>query len=125
MRWSSRSRLGALIAIVAGAGLAGGCGRIEHVGADRTLAIALTEYRLNPKRATASPGTLTLIVHNYGRLSHNLVVAEDGHTTGSTEVIPPGQTAVLQVYLYTGSYQLSSSILSDASLGARGTLTVS
>jgi hypothetical protein len=124
MRWSSRWRFGALTAIIASAGLAGGCGRIERVGADRTLNIALTEYRLNPKRATASPGTLTLIVHNFGRLSHDLVVAEDGRNTGSTKAIPPGQTAVLQLYLYKGSYELSSSMLSDALLGARATLKV-
>jgi hypothetical protein len=113
-----------LVVITAAAMTAAGCGRTERVRADRTLDVAVTEYRLDPDRASAPAGTLTFVVHNYGRLAHNLVVSQDGHPTGATQAIAPGQTAVLLLWLPRGTYSLSSSILSDASLGARGTLNV-
>jgi hypothetical protein len=94
------------------------------VGADRTLGVALTEYRINPRAIAAGPGLLTLVVRNNGRLTHNLVVARDGHPVGSTASIPPGGEATLVLVLPRGRYAMSSTILSDADLGTRGTLTV-
>jgi hypothetical protein len=107
------------------AALVGGCGHSERVGADRTLEVAVTEYRLNPRAATASAGSLTIVVHNYGRLSHNLVVAQNGQTAGSTKPIPPGQTGVIVLSVTKGTYTMSSTILSDSALGADGTIKVS
>jgi plastocyanin len=118
------ARLASVLAPVLIAALTGGCGQAEHVGSDRTLAVALTEYRLNPKTATVGSGTLTIVVHNYGRLSHNLVLARDGQTAGSTRAIPPGQTAEIVLSVTRGSYTMSSTILSDTALGESGTLKV-
>jgi hypothetical protein len=104
--------------------LTGGCGNTERVGSDRTLEVALTEYRVNPKVATVTAGSLTIIVHNYGRLSHNLVVESAGQTAGSTKAIAPGATGVIVLSLTKGTYMMSSTILSDTALGAYGTLKV-
>jgi uncharacterized cupredoxin-like copper-binding protein len=73
-------------------------------------------------RATA--GRLTIYAHNYGRLTHNLVVTRGTHTTGSTQPIRPGQTSQLVVKLAPGKYLMASTILSDRDLGIYGTLTV-
>jgi plastocyanin len=103
---------------------AAGCGHTEHVGSDRTLRIAVNEYRLNPDTVSVNAGALTMVVRNYGRLTHNLVISDNGTNEGSTQPIPPGQTAVLTLTLGPGKYQMASTILSDQALGAFGTLTV-
>ena len=103
---------------------AAGCGGATHVGTDRTFQIAVTEYRVAPQSVSVPAGTVTIFVHNYGRLSHNLVISLDGHPEASTEPIPPGQTSELIASLTPGKYQMSSTVLSDTALGAYGTLTV-
>jgi hypothetical protein len=105
--------------------LAAGCSHTRAVGADRTLRVALTEYRLNPQSAHVSSGVVMILVHNYGRLTHNLVVSENGQTIGSTKPVAPGQSAEIDLNLANGSYLMTSTILSDQALGAYGTLTVS
>ncbi len=102
----------------------GGCSNTRAVGADHVLHVAINEYRLNPASARVSAGVLTIEIHNYGRLAHNLVVSENGQTTGSTKPLFPGQSAELSLNLAPGTYQLTSSILNDQALGAYGTLRV-
>ncbi|HUO73819.1 MAG TPA: hypothetical protein VMU39_23810 [Solirubrobacteraceae bacterium] len=111
-------------ACVAAGWLAAGCGQTRTVGADRTLRVALSEYRLNPESARTTPGVVAILVHNYGRLTHNLVVSENGQTIGSTKPMAPGQSAELDLNLAAGSYLMTSTILSDQALGTYGTLTV-
>jgi len=101
-----------------------GCGHTERVGGDRTLRVALTEYRLNPQRASVSAGTLTIIVHNFGRLTHNLSLTRGGQSAGSTKPIAPGESAQLTVTLAPGSYVMASTILDDQALGEYGSLQV-
>ena len=92
------------------------------VGADRTLSVALTEYHLNPQSARVGAGTLTILVRNYGRLTHNLVISMNGQPTASTRPPGPGQSTTITVSLTAGSYQMASTILSDQALGEYGTL---
>ena len=101
-----------------------GCGHTENVGASRTLQMGLTEYRLTPENARVSAGVLTIVVHNYGVLTHNLVVSSNGQTVDSTQPIWPGQTADLSLSLAPGDYQMASTIQADQALGEYGTLTV-
>jgi hypothetical protein len=101
-----------------------GCGRTEKVGSSGTLQLGLTEYRLTPQNARLSAGVLTIVVHNYGVLTHNLVVSSDGQTVDSTQPIWPGQTAELSLSLAPGDYTMASTIQSDQALGEYGTLTV-
>lgn len=100
------------------------CGHTQVIGADRTLRVGLTEYRLRPQDVRMSSGPLTILVHNYGRLTHNLSLSL-GHTSaGTTPPLLPGQSALLSVYLAPGHYQMASTILNDEALGEYGTLTV-
>jgi hypothetical protein len=108
----------ALVAVLAG------CGHQQVIGGGRTLYLGLTEYRLIPQSVSVSAGGLTVFVHNYGRLTHNLVVSLDGQSAGSTRPISPGGSAELALILGPGTYTMSSTILSDQTLGAYGTLRV-
>lgn len=118
-------RLPAFAAVATLAGMAlGGCTHTIRVGSGRTLQVAVNEYRVNPSSVSLPSGVVTLIVRNYGRLSHNLVVAGDGYIDGSTPAIPPGTEATLLLDLTPGSYEIYSSLLNDQSLGLHGTMTV-
>jgi hypothetical protein len=104
------------------AALGTGCGGTTRVSINRTFQVALTEYHVSPQRVRAPSGTLTIFVHNYGRLSHDLVISWHGQPEASTQPIPPGQTTELIANLGPGHYLMSSTILSDQALGAYGTL---
>ncbi|MDQ6836604.1 MAG: hypothetical protein M3016_10500 [Actinomycetota bacterium] len=101
-----------------------GCGNTVAVGRSGALQVAVTEYHVAPQSVRARAGTLSIFVHNYGRLSHNLVISRAGHPQASTQPIPPGQTTELIATLTPGQYLISSTILSDQALGTFGTLTV-
>jgi hypothetical protein len=117
-------RRSSLIGVVASLALLCGCGHTQAVGSDGILHISLSEYRITPQKVRARPGLLILVVHNYGRLSHNLVISLSGHPEASIKPIAPGQTADLAVTLGAGEYLMASTILSDQDLGTYGTLTV-
>ena len=118
-----RAPIAALAAVLLS--LAAGCGQTETIRHARTLFVALTEYRLAPQSVQVSRGPLTIFVHNYGRVTHNLVISRDGQPQASTRPIWPGQTAELTLTLTPGSYLMASTILSDQTLGQYGTLRVS
>ena len=101
-----------------------GCGPVTGVHAGATLAVAVSEYRVTPQDVRAPAGTLTIVVHNVGRLTHHLVLTQGGRTDASTEPIPPGHSASLIAYLTPGRYRLASTLFDDQALGAYGTLRV-
>ena len=101
-----------------------GCGHAASVGTDRTLRVALTEYSVRPQNVQVSAGELTIIVHNVGKLAHNLVVIRGQEKLDGTPPIWPGTTRQLAVDLAPGSYTLASTLFSDQALGEYGTLTV-
>ena len=113
-----------MVAILALAPALAGCAHTHRVAADGTVQLAVTEYRLNPESIRAGEGVLSIVVHNYGRLTHNLVVTANGQSVAGTKPIPPGQTTELDLNLAPGTYEMASTILSDEALGAYGTLTV-
>lgn len=112
-----------LAAALAAFGLSA-CGRVETVAAGRPFTIAITEYRLDPSSVNVAGGVITIFVRNDGRLTHDLVIAENGHPEQSTGPIAPGEEATMLVFLLPGHYTMSSTIYTDADLGIRGTLTV-
>jgi hypothetical protein len=112
------------LGLVVAATTLAGCSDVVRIGRTRTLGVALSEYRVNPSSTSAPSGVIELVVRNYGRLSHNVVVSGKGHADGATPAIPPGNQATLLLDLTPGVYTISSSILNDAALGIRGTLTV-
>jgi Cupredoxin-like domain len=119
-----RPRAPILAAVVVAIAVLSGCGSTRTIGTNRTLALAVSEYRLTPASARISEGVVTLVVHNYGILTHNLQVSSGSQVTAATKPIWPGQTAVLALNLAPGKYQMTSSLLSDQALGVYGTLTV-
>jgi hypothetical protein len=118
-----RSLLPQLAAGLVAAALAG-CGSTTAVRANGTLQVAVTEYRVTPQDVAARSGPLTIVVHNDGRLSHNLVISNGGIVEAETVPIAPGQWAEIQATLPPGRYLMASAVLSDQALGAYGTLDV-
>src|SRR5438105_3500638 len=70
-----RHRLACAAALLAAGWCVYGCGNTTLVAPDRSVDVALTEYSVRPQSIRASSGQLTIVVHNYGRLTHNLVVS--------------------------------------------------
>ena len=117
---SRRLSLTGVLLAVAGAG----CSHPVHVARTQFVQVALTEFRVRPNDIVAPAGALTFEVQNFGRLSHNLVIARGSNVLGSTRPIPPGQTGTVTVTLPPGRYSISSSIQLDGTLGDRGTLLI-
>lgn len=110
--------------LVLAACLTAACSRVTVVGAGRTLDVGVTEYRITPQDVHAPAGGLTIVVHNYGRMTHNLALTRGGVQQASTAPIGPGAAAKLTLRLTRGNYLMVSTILSDPALGAYGTLII-
>ena len=87
-------------ALVAIALALGGCGDDEVFRTSRPVVnITLDEYRIVPQNIEVRPGRLKLVVHNAGRLTHNLVIQAPGGPDGQpmpiarVATMQPGQTA--------------------------------
>lgn len=115
-----------LVLIAAGVVTVGaaGCGATTTVGSGATLQIAVSEYRVTPQAVRAGAGLLTIVVHNDGRLSHNLFISRGGVIEAASAPIAPGRWTELQAELAPGSYLMASAMLSDQALGAYGTLEI-
>jgi hypothetical protein len=124
MRVSAHRLLLRGAASVALASAIAGCGHTVTVGVDRTLQVALTEYHIVPQSIRASSGSLTLVVENDGRLTHNLAVLSNGTVVDQTPPIHPGATAELTLALAPGSYLVTSTLFADRALGEYGTLII-
>ena len=99
------------LAGVAVAATVAGCGSGAPVAtAQRSIQIAVLEYRINPTSVTTSAGIHTFVVHNYGILAHNLVIAHGTERFAHTQPVYPGGTADLTVDLPAGRYTLKSDI---------------
>ena len=118
-----RSLHATLAALLVG-GLLTGCGASRHEPASGALNVSVNEWRVTPESAEASPGALLIVVHNSGRLAHNLVLSRDGVRVSATPPIMPGQNADLEATVQKGSYQLLSSMVDDQATGVYGTLNV-
>ena len=128
------SRSCALMALVAAAAVAVGCGG-EPAAVDvsgSTLRATLDEYRIRPQNVQMKAGRIHLVATNKGRLTHNLVIESitDDPTKqvvyGRTDTAQPGQTVKEQepITLKPGKYRLADSIGNHENLGQYGTLTL-
>jgi uncharacterized cupredoxin-like copper-binding protein len=107
-----------------------GCGAVKQiVRPGQSVQIVITEYRLRPNSVTVT-GTsrLTIDAHNDGLLTHDLAISpatgDTARTLAQTPPLAAGRSAEITVSLPPGRYTIASRILSDADLGAVGTLTV-
>lgn len=119
----SRSLPATLAALLVG-GLLTGCGAGHDESRRGALDVSVNEWRLTPETTNARPGPLLIVVHNAGRLAHNLVLSRDGVRISFTAPIMPGQNADLETTVQKGSYQLLSSLVDDQATGVYGTLNV-
>jgi hypothetical protein len=103
---------------------AAGCGHTRVFRAQGTVEVALTEYRLDPQSVSTRAGQLTIVVHNYGRLTHSFVLTRGTQQAGATKPIWPGSTASLTIIVSRGRYVMASTLLADQVLGTYGTLSV-
>jgi hypothetical protein len=112
-----------LAALLVG-GLLTGCGAAHDTPRNGALNVSVNEWRVTPETAHAGPGPLLIVVHNSGRLAHNLVLTRDGVRVTSTPPIMPGQSSDLETTVQKGNYQLLSSMVDDEATGVYGTLDV-
>ena len=133
----------ALIAFAAVAGTAGavallgGCGDDSKAVVDRdaTLRLRVDEYRIAPENVRTRAGRIHLVIHNTGRLTHNVAVEtfSDSPETdspvelGRTATAHPGETVSEhgEITLKPGKYRIVCTIGNHDDLGQYGTLVVS
>jgi hypothetical protein len=112
-----------------------GCGGSTVYRTDRpVLRLTLDEYRIIPSNVVVKPGRLKFIVHNVGRLPHNLVIqipAKDPSDQpvevpgGRVETMQPGETATpIKLTLRPGKYRMVDTIGNHDDLGQYGTIHV-
>jgi hypothetical protein len=114
----------ALLAALLIAGVVSGCGAAHHVRSGGTLAVSLNEWRVTPGNVDAPAGVLEIVVHNSGRLAHNLVISHDGIRVAETAPIMPGQNTDVVATVSKGSYLMYSSMVDDQATGVYGKLHV-
>ena len=114
----------ALLAALLVGGLLSGCGATHQVRSGGTLNVAVNEWRVTPGNVDAHTGTLEIVVHNSGRLAHNLVISHDGVRVAATAPIMPGASDDLFASMDKGSYLMYSSMLDDQATGVYGKLHV-
>jgi uncharacterized cupredoxin-like copper-binding protein len=126
-------RLPALLLL--GAATLVGCGGGPSYVHDRdgVLKITLDEYRIRPENFEVKAGRVHLVVHNAGRLTHNLAVeafdrpmGEQPKEYGRTDTLHPGQTGSERdpIVLKPGKYRLTCTIANHDDLGQYGELKV-
>lgn len=126
-RLAALTLLGALT--LAGCGGGPSYTRVE----DGVLKIDLDEYTLRPENLEVPAGTVHLVAHNSGRLTHNLTIeardretGEEATVYGRTDTLQPGQTGRERdpITLKPGKYRLVCSIGNHDDLGQYGELKV-
>ena len=126
-------RLAALLLL--GALTLAGCGGGPSYTRDRdgVLKIDLDEYTLRPENVEVPAGTIHLVAHNSGRLTHNLAIedveresGEEPTVYGRTDTLQPGQTGRERepITLKPGKYRLVCTIGNHDDLGQYGELKV-
>jgi FtsP/CotA-like multicopper oxidase with cupredoxin domain len=87
----------------------------------QTIEVTLGDLFIEPKQLEAQAGDVILEVTNEGQTEHNFAI--EGH--GATEMIPPGETATLQVAsLEAGEYKVICEVAGHAGGGTAATLVV-
>jgi manganese oxidase len=88
---------------------------------DQTIEVTLGDLFIEPKQLEAKAGAVIFEVTNDGQTEHNFAI--EGH--GATEMIPPGETATLQVpSLEAGEYRVICEVAGHAGGGMAATLMV-
>ncbi|HEY8638174.1 MAG TPA: hypothetical protein VIL64_02945 [Solirubrobacteraceae bacterium] len=119
----------AVLAVVASLA---GCGGNGKLVASFTLDLRLDEFRIAPQDVRMHAGTIKIVAHDDGVLTHNVKVEfanrndPEGNPIqiGGTPTAHPGQTVTGTVTLQPGRYRLVCTIANHEDLGQYGTLLV-
>ena len=122
-----RVRAGALaiavtLGVLAGAGGAGAAPARDATASATRIKVVLTEWKLVPSVVRVSPGAITFVVRNMGKIPHELAIVRTGRhhhllpmtggqasetgLAGEIEEFRPGETRRLTVTLAPGKYVL-------------------
>lgn len=82
------------------------------------------EYRITLSTSKLQAGKVTFVVHNAGRVSHELAVSGRGLRTVRTPLIRPGATRTLTVRLGGGTFHLWCPVPGHAADGMKAGLSV-
>ena len=91
--------------------------------AQATIKIALRDFKLVPDDVTGTAGTITFVLENEGRYTHDFRVEGQGVKERAPRV-GQGHSREWQVTLKPGSYRISCPISNHAKRGMTGTLVV-
>lgn len=103
-----------------------GCGAAAEPRSDSSartsIRVTLTDFQIEPARATVAAGKFSVRVANRGDTVHALAIqAPDGKRT--TEAIDPGQAGTLKTEPRSGRYAWYCPIGDHRSRGMEGTIT--
>jgi uncharacterized cupredoxin-like copper-binding protein len=112
-----------------------GCGAtIAYVhDPEGRVGVRLAEYTVTPEHIQVHAGSVTLVAHNEGRLTHNLAVVQfkrpksgeqEKQYGKATRTLFPGQTASTTVDLKPGKYRIVCTLANHDNLGQYGELKV-
>lgn len=88
-----------------------------------SVEIKLKDFRLDPDKVMAKAGTITFVLKNEGRYTHDFRVEGEGIDEKAPKV-GQGRTFEWQVTLPIGAYRISCPISNHADRGMVGTLEV-
>ena len=94
-----------LAVLVLGLGL-GGVALAQSSGGSSSANVTLLDGKLRISPTTFTPGKLTIVVVNAGKLSHGLAIMGTHLQPRRTPTIPSGKTAKLTVTLSAGMYHV-------------------
>lgn len=87
----------------------------------QVIEVELGDLFIKPEKLTAEAGAVRFEVTNHGQTDHNFSI----QGVGGTQMIPPGESAVLQVAsIEEGTYTFICEVAGHADGGMKGTLTV-
>lgn len=88
-----------------------------------TVPVSLKDFRLEPNELRVKAGTVTVVLKNEGRFTHDFRVQGQGIDDRAPKV-GSGRTFEWQIALEPGSYAISCPISNHAQRGMKGTLEV-
>ncbi len=113
--------LAMIAGIVLVAGGKGGGSDSSGTGAATTIAVKLTEFKIEGE-LMASPGPITLQITNAGTMEHDFSIAQLNKTSGP---IAPGKTVTLELgNVDAGDYEVICTVAGHAGSGMKTTLKV-
>ena len=111
-----------LLSGVAAAAACGG-GQAQPAG---SVKVTLADFSFTPTAIPGKAGDNTFFLVNEGKSSHDMTIKDaTGKQLARSELVQPGNTAILTVKLDAGAYDVICSQAGHADAGMKATLTVS